>query len=102
MKWEYGRSIVEVVREMKEEGRCIVTVEQAENSTALQEMRLERGRSYAFVFGNEVEGVQQEVMDLADICGDPAVRDETFAQRVGLGRDRALGGGAGAQRGKGE
>ena len=68
MKWEYGRSTVEVVREMKEEGRCIVTVEQAENSTALQEMRLERGRSYAFVFGNEVEGVQQEVMDLADIC----------------------------------
>ncbi|MFB0973787.1 MAG: TrmH family RNA methyltransferase [Bacteroidales bacterium] len=68
MKGEYGRSTVEAGREMKEEGRCIVTVEQAENSTALQEMRLERGRSYAFVFGNEVEGVQQEVMDLADAC----------------------------------
>jgi len=68
MKWEYGRSTVEVVRGMKEEGRCIVAVEQAENSTALQEMQLEKGRSYAFVFGNEVGGVQQEVMDLADMC----------------------------------
>jgi 23S rRNA (guanosine2251-2'-O)-methyltransferase len=68
MTWEYSKSTVEAVKAMRSEGRCIVSVEQAEHSTPLQDLKLERGRSYAFIFGNEVDGVQQEVLDLSDLC----------------------------------
>ena len=43
-------------------------MEQAENSTSLERCRLEAGKKYALVFGNEVKGVDQEVVDASDIC----------------------------------
>ena len=46
----------------------VVGVEQAEKSTMLQDFKPEAGKRYAFVFGNEVSGVSQEVMDLCDIA----------------------------------
>ena len=66
--WEHSASTVEVVRRLRAEGWTLVGVEQAENSTSLQDFALETGRRYAFVFGNEVNGVAQEVMDLCDIA----------------------------------
>ena len=44
------------------------SVEQAENSIMLEDMRLEQGKRYAVVLGNEVKGVQQEVIDHSDGC----------------------------------
>lgn len=68
MDWEYSGSTPSVVRMLREAGYCVVAVEQAEHSTPLQEMELDPGRKYAFVFGNEVDGVQQEVLDQCDLC----------------------------------
>lgn len=66
--WEYCPRTMDVIGRLKEEGYVIVSVEQAENSTMLQDFHLEKGRKYAFVFGNEVKGVQQEVVDASDLC----------------------------------
>ena len=44
----------------------IVSVEQTEHSTLLQDSP--RGRSQYAFFGNEVRGVQQEVVNMSDIC----------------------------------
>jgi len=66
--WEHCASTVEVVRQLKSEGWTLVGVEQAENSTMLQDFTSSAGERYAFIFGNEVSGVAQDVMDLCDIA----------------------------------
>lgn len=66
--WEHYDDTVEAVRALKEQGWTLVGVEQAENSTMLQDFAPVKGQRYAFVFGNEVFGVAQEVMDLCDMA----------------------------------
>lgn len=68
MEWEYSPETMPVVEKLKSEGYTVVSVEQAENSTSLQDFIPEKGRRYAFVFGNEVNGVQQDVVSASDIC----------------------------------
>jgi tRNA G18 (ribose-2'-O)-methylase SpoU len=66
--WEHAAETVDVVRRLREEGYTVVAVEQAEGSVPLDGHRLEPGGRYAFIFGNEVRGVSQEVVELADYC----------------------------------
>ncbi|MDR2131627.1 MAG: RNA methyltransferase [Odoribacteraceae bacterium] len=66
--WEYAEATVDVVRELKARGYIIVAVEQAEGSRSLEDATLRPGQKYAFVFGNEVRGVEQEVVALSDYC----------------------------------
>ena len=66
--WEYCAETLEAVRRLKADGWTIVSVEQAEGSTMLQDFTPREGEKYAFVFGNEVKGVQQEVVDESDLC----------------------------------
>lgn len=68
MEWEYSQETMPVVEKLKAEGYTIVSVEQAEGSTSLQDFIPAEGRRYAFIFGNEVNGVQQEVVSASDIC----------------------------------
>lgn len=65
--WEHCASALEAVHRLKESGYIIAGVEQTEDSTKLQDFRPEAGRRYAFVFGNEVSGVAQEVIDECDL-----------------------------------
>lgn len=64
--WNYYPSTAECVAALRGEGYCIYAVEQVEGAVMLDEFRPEPGRKYALVFGNEVDGVAQEVVDLAD------------------------------------
>jgi 23S rRNA (guanosine2251-2'-O)-methyltransferase len=66
--WEYEPEISTLIRRLKSEGFTICAVEQAENSIPLQDLKLDAAQKIALVFGNEVEGVQDEVMALCDIC----------------------------------
>lgn len=63
--WKYFQSTSEAVAELKEKGFSVLAVEQAEGSILLSELKLER-REYAFVFGNEVSGVDQLVVNACD------------------------------------
>ena len=64
--WCRERSAAECVRRLSGEGCCVLAVEQVEGAVRLGAFRAEPGRRYALVFGNEVEGVAQEVVDLCD------------------------------------
>lgn len=66
--WKYVNNAVEAVDNLRQEGYVVFSVEQAENSIMLEDMRLEQGKRYAVVLGNEVKGVQQEVIDHSDGC----------------------------------
>ena len=66
--WEYFEETIEAIRKLKTEGFTIVTVEQTENSLSLEDYAIEKTRKYAFIFGNEVKGVQQNVVNLSDLC----------------------------------
>jgi tRNA G18 (ribose-2'-O)-methylase SpoU len=66
MEWEYKADTCEVVNELKEKNYYVYAVEQVEGSIKLQDLRLESGKKYAIILGNEVKGVGQEVVDLCD------------------------------------
>ncbi len=68
MKWSYYSNVCDAIVELKNAGYLIVAVEQAENSIPLQLFKPEPSNKLALVFGNEVNGVSEEVMDLVDAC----------------------------------
>ncbi len=66
--WEHHPNTLEIVNKLKSEGYIIISIEQAENSVFLQNFETKADEKYAIVFGNEVEGVQQEVINESDYC----------------------------------
>lgn len=64
--WEHHSSIDKLILKLKKEGVKICTVEQAEKTTLLQEVAHLPNERYALVFGNEVNGVDQSVIDASD------------------------------------
>ena len=68
VEWQYYNTALEAVEQLKKEGYTVLSVEQAEGSTLLPTFHAEEGIKYAVVFGNEVKGVHQEVIDASDGC----------------------------------
>ena len=64
--WEHYQDTVALVQQLKEEGYTVVSIEQTEKAVQLQNFKKEEGKKYALIFGNEVNGVQQEVVDASD------------------------------------
>ena len=65
--WKHVADTADANAELKSKGFTIVSIEQTENSIPLEKFIPEKDRSYAFVFGNEVKGVQQKVVDQSDL-----------------------------------
>jgi len=63
VEWEYRRSIGEVIAELKKKGIAVCSIEQAEKTVFLQQINQLPEERFALVFGNEVDGVNQEVID---------------------------------------
>lgn len=68
VNWKYVDNAVEAVDNLRRDGYTVYSVEQAENSIMLEDIQLNRQKRYAVVLGNEVKGVQQEVIDHSDGC----------------------------------
>ncbi|MCF2874737.1 MULTISPECIES: RNA methyltransferase [unclassified Tenacibaculum] len=66
--WEYVENTIDLVESLKKDKVTILAIEQAENSTMLNEFTPENNQKYAIVMGNEVKGVQQEVVSASDVC----------------------------------
>lgn len=64
--WEYVEDPVKAVQKLQAEGWHVWAVEQAENSTSLEQFAPDQGNKIAVIFGNEVSGVSDEVMDIVD------------------------------------
>lgn len=65
--WEHVTDVTAYVRQLQREGWIVVAVEQAEGSTSLLEFKPDSNKRYAFVLGNEVTGVNETVVELADV-----------------------------------
>ena len=68
VSWQYVENTVQAVDNLRAQGYVVYSVEQVEGSTMLDELTLDPARKYAVVLGNEVKGVQQEVVDHSDGC----------------------------------
>ena len=68
VEWEHVKDTMDAIRRLKEEGYTIVSAEQTAQSVMLDRFVPEKGRKYAVVFGNEVAGVSQEVVDASDFA----------------------------------
>ncbi len=66
MNWEYRKDTAEAIQELRNEGYTIISVEQAENNIPLHQFNIDTNRKYALVFGHEIHGVRQDVVDLSD------------------------------------
>lgn len=66
VEWQYCESAIEAVEALHGEGFRVFSIEQCEGSIALQDFSVLPGERYAVVLGNEVKGVQQDVVDASD------------------------------------
>ena len=62
VEWEYVEDTLTLVNQLKNEGVFVASIEQAENSTMLNDFTPLSDKKYAIIMGNEVKGVQQEVV----------------------------------------
>lgn len=65
--WQYAENTLDVVNQLQSEGVKVISIEQAEKATMLHDFQPENQQTYAVIFGNEVKGVGQEVVDASDI-----------------------------------
>lgn len=68
VNWIYKKHTLEAVEELHNEGYTVLAIEQVEGSTLLGNLSLDADKKYAIVMGNEVKGVQQEVVNACDGC----------------------------------
>jgi len=67
VEWEYVENIMDLVQRLKSENIKVISIEQAEHATMLNDFEPEPNTTYALVFGNEVKGVKQEVVSASDM-----------------------------------
>ena len=60
--WEYTEDVIETIQNLKNKGIKVVSVEQADKSLKIEKFTPEKDIKYAFVFGNEIDGVSDEII----------------------------------------
>jgi tRNA G18 (ribose-2'-O)-methylase SpoU len=68
VEWQYFDKTTDAVERLKQDGYSLVAVEQAEGATLLNAGNIDKHSPVALIFGNEVNGVAQEVVDLCGVC----------------------------------
>lgn len=66
--WIYFQNTEEAVQKLHDDGYFVYSIEQVEHSTKLQTLQLDDDKKYAVIFGNEVKGVKQNIVDAGDGC----------------------------------
>ena len=66
VRWKYAENIIDEVKDLKTEGYTVCAVEQTEKTTFLQNVHGFDVKPYVLIFGNEVNGVRQDLVDFAD------------------------------------
>lgn len=66
VEWEYVKDVMDVVNRLKSEHIKVISIEQVEGSVMLHNFEVEENQSYALIFGNEVKGVNQNVINASN------------------------------------
>ena len=64
--WEYYNATTEAVAVLKAQDYTVLAIEQVEGAAMLDKLEIDTTKKYALVFGNEVLGVDQAVVDICD------------------------------------
>ena len=66
--WQYYSDTKQAIQELRREGYTICAIEQVHDSVSLEQYAVGQGMKIAIILGNEVRGVNQEVVDASDVC----------------------------------
>ncbi len=66
--WTYFKTTMEAVRQLKKNGYQVFSVEQAEGSLSPDQIKFRKDQKYALVFGHEVRGVGEDLLEMSDGC----------------------------------
>jgi len=64
--WEYSDDIIETIKKLKKKDVKIISIEQADESLKIEKFNPVSGTKYAFIFGNEVDGVSDDIINVSD------------------------------------
>lgn len=64
--WQYFPTTLECAQWLKQEGYTLIAIEQVEGAVMLDRLEVDVSKRYALIFGNEVAGVEQQVVDMCD------------------------------------
>ena len=88
VEWEHCDNIIELLKKLKSNGTKVWSVEQTENSTDLKEIKqLENFEKHALIFGNEINGVDQKVIN----CSNEIIEIEQYGTKHSLNISIAAG-----------
>lgn len=65
--WEYYENSLNAINELKAKGYKIVSIEQADESISLDKFQFTANEKLALIFGNEIKGVSESLIDISDI-----------------------------------
>lgn len=66
VNWKHYANTADAIKELKDAGYKVYAIEQVENSILLQDFKHPQNEKLALVFGNEVYGVEQDIVDMCD------------------------------------
>ncbi len=66
--WQYFETTFEAIKKLKEEDYKIIAIEQTVSSIELADFQINTNEKYAIVLGNEVKGVEQDIINISDYC----------------------------------
>ena len=66
--WKYFTTTAEAIQYLRTQGYTIIAIEQCKDSIKVQDFKPHKEEKYAIILGNEVKGVQQEIVDMSDTC----------------------------------
>ncbi|MDA3910150.1 MAG: RNA methyltransferase [Bacteroidales bacterium] len=67
VNWTYHEDSLQAVKTLKSEGYYLISIEITENSTSMESFSLPMEKPIALIFGNEVKGVSQEIINLCNM-----------------------------------
>jgi len=68
VNWKYFSNTIDSINELKQQGYLIISIEQVKNSLLLQDFTANKDQKIALVLGNEVKGVDQDIINKSDLC----------------------------------
>ena len=86
--WRYVEDIAELIAQLRAEGFIIIAIEQSEHSIDYKEIHI--GENTAFIFGNEPDGIEKEILDMCDSIAEIPMRGEKESLNVSVTAGIAL------------
>ena len=80
--WKHVEDIKSLIFELQKDGFKVVAIEQAKNSVDYKEIDV--GEKIAFIFGNEPDGIEKEILDICDVVAEIPMKGEKESLNVSV------------------